>query len=158
MFGGIKHWVFSSRKVKTLSDWENKWFPQKVWYASFDVTKFSITIWIKVFLLKQNVFKLLLLNWWIILFQLHKIIGFGPLVLQIVMGQDIELPVRQAAVIYLKNMVILMSRNWEVKFAFICAQFERSGPSLLIVTKGIIYLVLPKIPWYMLTTWLLLKW
>ncbi|XP_023343856.1 importin-7 isoform X3 [Eurytemora carolleeae] len=42
--------------------------------------------------------------------ELHKIIGFGPLVLQIVMGQDIELPVRQAAVIYLKNMV---STNWK---------------------------------------------
>jgi hypothetical protein len=42
--------------------------------------------------------------------ELHKIIGFGPTVLQIVMGQEIELPVRQAAVIYLKNMV---STNWK---------------------------------------------
>jgi len=42
--------------------------------------------------------------------ELHKIIGFGPTVLQIVMQQDVELPVRQAAVIYLKNMV---STNWK---------------------------------------------
>ena len=40
-----------------------------------------------------------------IFFQLHKIIGFGPSVLQVVMGQEYELSVRQAAVIYLKNMV-----------------------------------------------------
>ena len=132
MFGGIKHWVFSSRRVNTLSDWENKWFPQKVWYASFWCYEVQYNyLNLSIFAYAKLLFvKFFLLNWWIILFQLHKIIGFGPLVLQIVMGQDIELPVRQAAVIYLKNMVILMSRNWEVKFAFICAQFERSGPSL----------------------------
>ena len=61
--------------------------------------------------------------------EVHKIIGFGPvllqvrgrlerpllsnftmlmmthLVLQVVMSAEVELPVRQAAVIYLKNMV-----------------------------------------------------
>jgi len=42
--------------------------------------------------------------------ELHKIIGFGPVVLQIVMSQDLEQPVRQAGVIYLKNMI---SQNWK---------------------------------------------
>jgi len=37
--------------------------------------------------------------------EVHKIIGFGPVLLQVVMSNDVELPVRQAAVIYLKNMV-----------------------------------------------------
>lgn len=37
--------------------------------------------------------------------QIHKIIGFLPTVLQIVMETNIELPVRQAAVIYFKNEV-----------------------------------------------------
>ena len=39
----------------------------------------------------------------------HKIIGFGAIVLQVVMLNEVELPVRQAAVIYLKNMV---SGSW----------------------------------------------
>eukprot|EP00088_Acartia_fossae_P059408 TRINITY_DN7049_c0_g1_i5.p1 TRINITY_DN7049_c0_g1~~TRINITY_DN7049_c0_g1_i5.p1 ORF type:complete len:1055 (-),score=320.46 TRINITY_DN7049_c0_g1_i5:228-3392(-) len=42
--------------------------------------------------------------------ELHKIIGFSPVVLQIVMSQELEQPVRQAAVIYLKNMI---SQNWK---------------------------------------------
>ena len=51
--------------------------------------------------------------------EVHKIIGFGPVLLQVpwsflvimmilnqvVMSNEVELPVRQAAVIYLKNMV-----------------------------------------------------
>jgi hypothetical protein len=37
--------------------------------------------------------------------EVHKIIGFGPVLLQVVMSSEVELPVRQAAVIYLKNMV-----------------------------------------------------
>jgi len=41
--------------------------------------------------------------------ELHKIIGFGPTLLQVVMCADVELPVRQAGVIYLKNMV---SGSW----------------------------------------------
>jgi len=41
--------------------------------------------------------------------ELYKIIGFGPSVLQIVMSQELPTPVRQAAVIYLKNMV---SSHW----------------------------------------------
>lgn len=42
--------------------------------------------------------------------EVHKIIGFGPTVLQIVMANDMDLPVRQAAVIYLKNMV---TQSWK---------------------------------------------
>jgi len=41
--------------------------------------------------------------------EVHKIIGFGPILLQVVMANEVELPVRQAAVIYLKNMV---SGSW----------------------------------------------
>jgi len=41
--------------------------------------------------------------------EVHKIIGFGPTLLQVVMSNEVELPVRQAAVIYLKNMV---SGSW----------------------------------------------
>ena len=37
--------------------------------------------------------------------EVHKIIGFGPVLLQVIMSTEVELPVRQAAVIYLKNMV-----------------------------------------------------
>ena len=41
--------------------------------------------------------------------EVHKIIGFGPVLLQVIMSTEVELPVRQAAVIYLKNMV---SGSW----------------------------------------------
>ena len=44
--------------------------------------------------------------------QVHKIIGFGPTLLRIVMEEQIELPVRQAAVIYLKNTI---TQSWEEK-------------------------------------------
>lgn len=37
--------------------------------------------------------------------QIKKIIGFTPALLQVVMMNDIDMPVRQAGVIYLKNMV-----------------------------------------------------
>ncbi|RWS31257.1 Importin-7-like protein [Leptotrombidium deliense] len=38
--------------------------------------------------------------------QIHKIIGFTPSILQLVMSTSIEMPVRQAAVVYLKNSVV----------------------------------------------------
>ncbi|XP_026473406.1 importin-7 [Ctenocephalides felis] len=41
--------------------------------------------------------------------QIHKIIGFAPTLLQVVMMNDVDMPVRQAGVIYLKNMV---TNNW----------------------------------------------
>ncbi|KAK0080538.1 hypothetical protein PV325_013801 [Microctonus aethiopoides] len=41
--------------------------------------------------------------------QIHKIIGFAPSLLQIIMTVDIEMSVRQAGVIYLKNLIIT---NW----------------------------------------------
>lgn len=37
--------------------------------------------------------------------QIYKIIGFGPRLMQVVMSSDVELPVRQAGVIYLKNFI-----------------------------------------------------
>ncbi|CAN0425651.1 LOW QUALITY PROTEIN: importin-7-like [Lethenteron reissneri] len=37
--------------------------------------------------------------------QVHKIISFAPTLLQIVMSENLDMPVRQAGVIYLKNMV-----------------------------------------------------
>ena len=37
--------------------------------------------------------------------KLHKIIGFRPVLLQVIMSNEVELPTRRAAVIYLNNMV-----------------------------------------------------
>ncbi|XP_068617369.1 importin-7 [Battus philenor] len=44
--------------------------------------------------------------------QIHKIIGFAPSLLQVVMLNDVQIPVRQAAVVYLKNMVMT---GWQEK-------------------------------------------
>lgn len=44
--------------------------------------------------------------------QIHKIIGFVPSLLQIVMQNDIDTAVRQAGVIYLKNLI---TQNWQDK-------------------------------------------
>ncbi|XP_075230091.1 importin-7 msk [Lycorma delicatula] len=41
--------------------------------------------------------------------QIHKIIGFAPSLLQVVMLADVDMPVRQAGVIYLKNLV---TQHW----------------------------------------------
>lgn len=41
--------------------------------------------------------------------QIHKIIGFAPILLQVVMSAEIDMPVRQAGVIYLKNLI---TTNW----------------------------------------------
>lgn len=41
--------------------------------------------------------------------QIHKIIGFAPTLLQLVMSNDFEMPVRQAGAIYLKNLI---TQNW----------------------------------------------
>lgn len=42
--------------------------------------------------------------------QVHKIIGFLPSLLQVVMQNDVDSPVRQAGAIYLKNMV---TSSWQ---------------------------------------------
>ncbi|XP_012218774.1 importin-7 [Linepithema humile] len=44
--------------------------------------------------------------------QIHKIIGFAPTLLQVVMSNEVDMPVRQAGVIYLKNLI---SANWAEK-------------------------------------------
>ncbi|KAJ8666896.1 hypothetical protein QAD02_008558 [Eretmocerus hayati] len=41
--------------------------------------------------------------------QVHKIIGFAPGLLQVVMSNEVDMPVRQAGVIYLKNFI---TTNW----------------------------------------------
>ncbi|XP_015515096.1 importin-7 [Neodiprion lecontei] len=41
--------------------------------------------------------------------QIHKIIGFAPSLLQVVMSTEVDMPVRQAGVIYLKNLI---TTNW----------------------------------------------
>ncbi|XP_033221606.1 importin-7 [Belonocnema kinseyi] len=41
--------------------------------------------------------------------QIHKIIGFAPTLLQVVMMTEVDMPVRQAGVIYLKNLI---TSNW----------------------------------------------
>ncbi|XP_071956565.1 importin-7-like [Antedon mediterranea] len=38
--------------------------------------------------------------------EIHKIIGFAPHLLQVVMVDEVQFPVRQAGVIYLKNMIV----------------------------------------------------
>ncbi|XP_050295459.1 importin-7 [Anthonomus grandis grandis] len=42
--------------------------------------------------------------------QIHKIIGFAPALLQVIMMTDCDMPVRQAGAIYLKNLVL---SNWQ---------------------------------------------
>uniref|UniRef100_A0A1W7RAB8 Importin-7 n=1 Tax=Hadrurus spadix TaxID=141984 RepID=A0A1W7RAB8_9SCOR len=44
--------------------------------------------------------------------QVHKIIGFAPCLLQVIMTNNLELPIRQGGVIYLKNMI---SQFWQEK-------------------------------------------
>ncbi|XP_077995074.1 importin-7-like [Glandiceps talaboti] len=46
--------------------------------------------------------------------QVHKIIGFAPTLLQVVMSDQLQMPIRQAGVIYLKNMV---SQFWNEREA-----------------------------------------
>ncbi|KAL6429387.1 hypothetical protein ACFW04_008221 [Cataglyphis niger] len=46
--------------------------------------------------------------------QIHKIIGFAPTLLQVVMSNEVDVPVRQAGVIYLKNLI---TSNWADKEA-----------------------------------------
>lgn len=41
---------------------------------------------------------------------MEKIIGFTPALLQVVMINDLDMPIRQAGVIYLKNMVM---QHWK---------------------------------------------
>lgn len=45
--------------------------------------------------------------------QVHKIIGFAPSLLQLVMTNDLEMPIRQAGVIYLKNLILHNWEDWE---------------------------------------------
>ena len=44
--------------------------------------------------------------------QIHKIIGFAPTLLQVIMSQEFDMPVKQSGVVYLKNMV---NGSWEDK-------------------------------------------
>ncbi|KAH7932359.1 importin-8 [Rhipicephalus sanguineus] len=44
--------------------------------------------------------------------QVHKIIGFAPSLLQVVMTASLDMPVRQAGAIYLKNLVV---QFWQEK-------------------------------------------
>ncbi|ESO95346.1 hypothetical protein LOTGIDRAFT_214997 [Lottia gigantea] len=37
--------------------------------------------------------------------EIHKIIGFSPVLLQLLMGDQVDMPVRQAGAVYMKNMV-----------------------------------------------------
>ena len=41
---------------------------------------------------------------------MHKIIGFAPILLRLIVRADIDLPIRQATVIYLKNLIL---NYWE---------------------------------------------
>ncbi|QQP39648.1 Importin 7 [Caligus rogercresseyi] len=41
--------------------------------------------------------------------KIHKIIGFTPVLLRVIVSREYELPIRQAGAIYLKNMV---SSSW----------------------------------------------
>lgn len=44
--------------------------------------------------------------------QIHKIIGFAPSLLQVVMQNDVPIPVRQAGAVYLKNLI---TSGWQEK-------------------------------------------
>ncbi|KAL0851769.1 hypothetical protein ABMA28_000081 [Loxostege sticticalis] len=44
--------------------------------------------------------------------QIHKIIGFAPSLLQVVMLNEVQIPVRQAGVVYLKNLI---TSGWQEK-------------------------------------------
>ncbi|XP_063546915.1 importin-7 isoform X2 [Cydia strobilella] len=44
--------------------------------------------------------------------QIHKIIGFAPTLLQVVMMNDVAIPLRQAGVVYLKNLI---TSGWQEK-------------------------------------------
>ncbi|KAK9876762.1 hypothetical protein WA026_015003 [Henosepilachna vigintioctopunctata] len=44
--------------------------------------------------------------------QIHKIIGFAPTLLQVIMMSDCDMPIRQAGAIYLKNLI---SSSWQDK-------------------------------------------
>ncbi|KAI8431162.1 hypothetical protein MSG28_001206 [Choristoneura fumiferana] len=44
--------------------------------------------------------------------QIHKIIGFAPSLLQVVMMNEVTIPVRQAGVVYLKNLI---TSGWQEK-------------------------------------------
>ncbi|XP_059055104.1 importin-7 [Achroia grisella] len=46
--------------------------------------------------------------------EIHKIIGFGPSLLQLVMLNEVQLPVRLAGVVYLKNLI---TSGWQEKDA-----------------------------------------
>ncbi|CAG2214732.1 IPO7 [Mytilus edulis] len=46
------------------------------------------------------------------LHEVHKIIGFSPLLLQVVMTEQLDMPVRQAGAIYLKNV---LTQSWQEK-------------------------------------------
>ena len=60
--------------------------------------------------------------------EVHKVIGFGPVLLQVIMSTEVELPVRQAAVIYLKNMV---SSHWSFLLHY-CALIGRDVTIVMI--------------------------
>ncbi len=43
---------------------------------------------------------------------MHKISGFAPTLLQIVLENTIDIPVRQAGAVFLKNMIL---KSWKVR-------------------------------------------
>ncbi|OWF54942.1 importin-7-like [Mizuhopecten yessoensis] len=49
------------------------------------------------------------------LHEVHKIIGFTPILLQVVMSEQLDMPVRQAGVVYLKNTVTQFWQDREVE-------------------------------------------
>lgn len=50
----------------------------------------------------------------VVVLQIHKIIGFAPSLLQVVMLNEVQIPVRQAGVVYLKNLI---TTGWQEKEA-----------------------------------------
>ena len=67
--------------------------------------------------LNNDVFRILLSNIYLVVcllyLQVHKIIGFAPVLLQVVMEDTIDMPVRQAG-IYIENTFIWPSLNVRV--------------------------------------------
>ncbi|XP_013398069.1 importin-7 [Lingula anatina] len=48
--------------------------------------------------------------------EVHKIIGFAPILLQVVMSDQLDMPVKQAGAIYLKNMIMQFWHEREAEF------------------------------------------
>ena len=55
-----------------------------------------------------------MINCFFLFIQVHKIIGFAPVLLQVVMAEQVDMPVRQAGKVVLLVLVILKLRIYHL--------------------------------------------